>query len=557
QDLRKFLHWHLNHSEITKLGTLYVFARQFRQAYKIQTGQVLDTKLISEMRHNTLRTEFDLQEDRSDKPVLNVDDLLATLHVHWVRCQEWYAAERQRVQLSLILLLIVYTSARPSAVFTSFETAGDCLKYKDIQIFKVKGQSQDDHVLLMIVTLRLMKGQRNKSLAPKYVFHERDDNLAFCPILHVLALAFADKAFSSPWLQEPKDIYTFHVDGDRGLQGLPLEWKRDMLDMPVLRRSTDSRAALKYHEARDANVRLGKAVGYKDPFQFYQGRRGAGEALNARTTVAVRNRAMGHSRAEIYDKYYTNQTVAADTQSAFLGTPSQDWMVSLASHLGLTRDPSAQKLVPDPTSQEVDSQREVSQLIQQTQELRLQIVQRYGSLKRALQTPILDAYKSSQAQLRGARLRASKELKKQRWKEHFDTIGKTEIARQRTGQPLPSSQNPEVQYEFEERALLSELLCRNDDVSKLETGDVVHRRLQALTAMVALCHRRQGPRQRRRRSASPVPSEPYADTINLDCLQGNQCPWCLHDETLSKGKRQFAYSQISKLRDHIQKKHFP
>lgn len=49
--------------------------------------------------------------------------------------------------------------------FTSFETAGDCLKYKDIQIFKVKGQSQDDHVLLMIVTLRLMKGQRNKSLA--------------------------------------------------------------------------------------------------------------------------------------------------------------------------------------------------------------------------------------------------------------------------------------------------------------------------------------------------------------------------------------------------------
>lgn len=42
-----------------------------------------------------------------------------------------------------------------------------------------------------------------------------------------------------------------------------------MLDMPVLRRSTDSRAALKYYKARDANVRLGKAVGYKDPFQFY------------------------------------------------------------------------------------------------------------------------------------------------------------------------------------------------------------------------------------------------------------------------------------------------
>lgn len=162
-----------------------------------KTAATLDTALsgtssnktdsIPQYIESTLRIEFDLREDRSDKPVLNVDDLLATLHFHWVSCRAWFAAERQHVQLSLMLLLIVYTSARPSAIVdcetsmlpqdlstdeqnfpgqhTSYEVPGDCLKYKDIQLFKVKGKSKSDHVMLMIVTLRLMKGQRNKSLA--------------------------------------------------------------------------------------------------------------------------------------------------------------------------------------------------------------------------------------------------------------------------------------------------------------------------------------------------------------------------------------------------------
>ena len=30
-----------------------------------------------------------------------------------------------------------------------------------------------------------------------YIFHERDDNLALCPISHFLALAFTDDAFDS------------------------------------------------------------------------------------------------------------------------------------------------------------------------------------------------------------------------------------------------------------------------------------------------------------------------------------------------------------------------
>ena len=56
QTLKKFLHWHVNYSDVSKLSSLYVFARTFRVAYKLQTqGRILDSKLISEMRHVRLR----------------------------------------------------------------------------------------------------------------------------------------------------------------------------------------------------------------------------------------------------------------------------------------------------------------------------------------------------------------------------------------------------------------------------------------------------------------------------------------------------------------------
>lgn len=117
---------------------------------------------------------------------------------------------------------------------------------------------------------------------PKFTFHERDDNLAFCPILHVFALAFADQAFESEYLQRPQDLHSFRVNDDRGLLGIPLEWKSSMLEMPVFRKATDSTEGWTYDEARAHVSRLGRAAGFKDPLQFYQGRRGAGEAIDGK-----------------------------------------------------------------------------------------------------------------------------------------------------------------------------------------------------------------------------------------------------------------------------------
>lgn len=47
---------------------------------------------------------------------------------------------------------------------------------------------------------------------------------------------------------------------------------------------------------------------------------------------------MGHSRAEIYDRYYISQYVKKDIQTAYLSTPFKDALIGLVSHMSIKRD---------------------------------------------------------------------------------------------------------------------------------------------------------------------------------------------------------------------------
>jgi Protein of unknown function (DUF3435) len=123
------------------------------------------------------------------------------------------------------------------------------------------------------------------------MFHEWDDNLAFCPILHVLGLAFTDDAFASEWINCPEDLQTFRVPSH--LQSLPLHWKESMLEIPVFRCAvskggqviTSPTKALQYATIANQNLRLGKSTGFKDPFRFYCLRKGAANAINSQYTL--------------------------------------------------------------------------------------------------------------------------------------------------------------------------------------------------------------------------------------------------------------------------------
>jgi len=69
-----------------------------------------------------LNKAYKLTASARMEPVMSVDDLVRVLHYHWVLDTSTFADERQRVQLSMLLLLAAYTGQRPCSIL---ETARD------------------------------------------------------------------------------------------------------------------------------------------------------------------------------------------------------------------------------------------------------------------------------------------------------------------------------------------------------------------------------------------------------------------------------------------------
>ena len=118
-----------------------------------------------------------------------------------------------------------------------------------------------------------------------YLFHE-DTNLAFCPITHFLALAFADEAFAAPDLVSPEQLFKLNVIA--GLNEQPLPWKKSMRNIPLFRRSVRTKdgvqilpdQALPYSTYHPSLTRLGFATGFSEITTTYCLRRATANAVN-------------------------------------------------------------------------------------------------------------------------------------------------------------------------------------------------------------------------------------------------------------------------------------
>jgi Protein of unknown function (DUF3435) len=107
--------------------------------------------------------------------------------------------------------------------------------------------------------------------------HE-DYQLAYCPIVHVTSLAFANDAFEHARLT-PEFLYKLRVP--RRLHVLPLQFKKSMWSIPIFRStvktvsdiSTHPTWPMLYRTANDALKRLGETAGYRHPIHYYCFRR--------------------------------------------------------------------------------------------------------------------------------------------------------------------------------------------------------------------------------------------------------------------------------------------
>ncbi|KAH6708579.1 hypothetical protein EV126DRAFT_331542 [Verticillium dahliae] len=228
--------------------------------------------------HTSLTPEFDLDTSKKEKSGLFVEDLDLILHFHYVRDEELYTHERLRVQLALILIIAGATATRPDALI------GKVLyKHIEFQLFPPAAEGQRPR-LGLVWNLEHVKRSAGVSEKKVFGFHE-EDTLLHDPVLHTLALAFADDAFLNGF-SGPEQIYDLVVPprSDR----LRLLWKRDWAERPIFRTTEGLQMALDkaltYSKTRGHLIRLGRALGYAKKLEFYDLRRGSGKKLNGMTT---------------------------------------------------------------------------------------------------------------------------------------------------------------------------------------------------------------------------------------------------------------------------------
>ncbi|PGH23708.1 hypothetical protein AJ80_02314 [Polytolypa hystricis UAMH7299] len=404
ENLRRYADWRLSAFSITKQSTIWVEWKFLRLLYKRVSGKKMDEVVgeqVTEYILGPLTDEYGLDLSVKCKPTLSVEDLLSVLHYHWCLDSLVVPHERYTVQLPLLMLMTAYTSSRPGALIESGCARGsnDALRYRDVVLRVIPNPDEPHrHVLVMEVTLMFMKGKRNKSRPTTYIFHEQHDNLALCPISHFLALALADQAFEAQGINSSEDVFRIAVPSYRN--SLQLRWKSEMLDVPVFRRAVHTaqgmriscNGALPYDAFNQYLQRLGRNAGLEEPLTPYCIRRGTANAVDDVATTAERNQVLGHSRADIFERYYIAEKVKRDVQSAYIKCPPRESVIRAVGMMSLTRDPRVPKELTDEQKAAVEKDPHLVELICHKQELTSEMKFQYGSVPKAQGTDLHAQY---------------------------------------------------------------------------------------------------------------------------------------------------------------------
>ena len=110
----------------------------------------------------------------------------------------------------------------------------------------------------------------------------------FCPVLHMLALAFADNAFASDDIKSAEDIYKLTVPEFK--ESIHLKWKDEWMSRPIFRRAcstvngpvTSMVKALPYASYASHLSKIAVGAGFRANLTAYAFRRGAAQVINSK-----------------------------------------------------------------------------------------------------------------------------------------------------------------------------------------------------------------------------------------------------------------------------------
>ena len=112
-----------------------------------------------------------------------------------------------------------------------YRGTNDSLRWKNVKLKSIKSAPSDVFVAELETTL--IKGKRKMVEPIIFMLIVISANLVFCPILPLIALAFAD-AFANEGIRAPADLFRLRVE-DPDKNYLEVPWKASILDTPIWR----------------------------------------------------------------------------------------------------------------------------------------------------------------------------------------------------------------------------------------------------------------------------------------------------------------------------------
>ncbi|KAL9098052.1 MAG: hypothetical protein Q9163_006211 [Psora crenata] len=128
-----FFHWMCNKYTVLKVSSVITYWRQLSQVYIKYKERRISPLVLKEV--------YELDDSKTDKPLLDADDFIEVLHCHWVTDTNSFPYERQRVQVATLLLLAAVTGSRPGALLG--------ITYGDIDLFVLRDKRTGEIALTL------------------------------------------------------------------------------------------------------------------------------------------------------------------------------------------------------------------------------------------------------------------------------------------------------------------------------------------------------------------------------------------------------------------------
>ncbi|OJJ79315.1 uncharacterized protein ASPGLDRAFT_137070 [Aspergillus glaucus CBS 516.65] len=530
-----FFDWMFKTSREKLLQSYDKFWRRLCQYFELFARRRVNDDVHKQMQRfltGVFPAERRIPQRMKDKNTLDVDVFCVIYWHHWVHSR-FFRHGSMIVQFATVQLWSAITGTRPGVLlpqntslpdnlslgkhkrdhtfqsdlpkYISLKDLPDSVCYRDIELFYLKDPQSKRDVLCAIIEFRNLKGRPEGADGTKFFMHG-DYQLAYCPIAQIISLAFRDGAFVNTELT-PELIWRLRVP--KHSSSLPLRWKPEVLNTPILRRfertpygfELHGSLSMTYESSRQALRELGRDARFEDDIGHYNFRRWTANEVNRNFTSQERQRVLGQSGDAVFEKHYQSQFIGRDLQHVVLLRPPQEGLLRAAGNMLRKRDPLAPSDLTDAHKRAICQHPEILQLRREKRELMAEMRSLAGTVKNAREPfpRLYQRHENVKKEIARLRKKFASDTRETARKDHFQNAPVLEVDRQikqllsesdveRSDDENSADGNwelPPPEYAFAERAHLVENFY-GPDAENFDEDKLLARRIQVTKDMVAL-----------------------------------------------------------------------